>query len=341
MDISGYRMYTEGDALGEFRAMGALTSLALAARDDSEQDVAALARRVQQLGAPRSLSLRCGTFRLQGTQRQQGTLPACMAPLLRGLTALDLRKCLFDRTCARAFEEQLCHGALLSLGLDGSLRPLRGLDATELVTGLGILDVGRLTGLTSLDLGCNALGAERAGEVAARLAALRELSTLRLASNGRLGARGAAEFARLSRLTSLDLSDCGVGDAMLASWPSSWPLRSLVLDGNGICDKGTGQLAAVGSLRGLTDLSLARNNLSCTGAERIAQSASLASLTRLCLEHISIWDRGAKALADSFTLPALAHLDIQHNDGVSAAGADRLARSTSLISLKRVLWTPR
>jgi small GTP-binding protein len=143
-----------------------------------------------------------------------------------------------------------------------------------------------LSGLTSLDLRGNGIGAEGAKAIAASLPGL---TSLNLAGNG-IGAEGAkAIAASLSGLTSLDLTVNRIGDE--------------------------GARAIAASLRGLTWLNLGRNGIGAEGAKAIA--ASLPGLTSLNLAGNGIGAEGAKALLDAWSTESrvgqLRHLDLREN----------------------------
>ncbi|MGA7384200.1 MAG: COR domain-containing protein, partial [Methylocella sp.] len=113
---------------------------------------------------------------------------------------------------------------------------------------------------------------------------------------GDAGAKAIA--ASLKGLTSLDLSDNGIGaEGAKAIAASLKGLTSLNLWNNGIGAEGAKAIAA--SLKGLTSLDLWNNSIGDAGAKAIA--ASLKGLTSLDLSDNGIGAEGAKALLDAWS----------------------------------------
>ena len=100
-------------------------------------------------------------------------------------------------------------------------------------------------------------------------------------------------LAGLTRLTRLDLTDCGIGDAEIWDMGTSGHLarlESLSLDdndyypaGEGITDDGAECFATARTFARLSALSLAGNGLTTTGVRRLLTSRTLTSLERLNL----------------------------------------------------------
>jgi internalin A len=185
-----------------------------------------------------------------------------------------------------------------------------------------------LTGLTSLNLWGNNIGADGARDIAASLTSL---TSLNLRGNN-IGADGARDIAAsLTSLTSLNLGDNNIGaDGAIAIAASLTRLTSLYLASNNIGDDGASDIAA--SLTRLTSLNFGDSNIGADGARAIA--ASLTSLTSLNLESNNIGDNGARAIAASLT--SLTSLNLGSNNIGRYGAGDIAASLTSLTSLN--LW---
>ncbi|CAM9552011.1 unnamed protein product, partial [Phaeothamnion confervicola] len=140
-----------------------------------------------------------------------------------------------------------------------------------------LLSSGSACALTSIDLSCNALGAEGAAAIAAALPANRTLRSLALAANG-IGDAGAEALGMaLSRgLRRLDLAANGIGGAGAAALlPPYGRLEELRLFDNFVADVGAGRLAAAlagnGAVRGLD---LGANRMSGCGVETVVAATS-------------------------------------------------------------------
>jgi Ras of Complex, Roc, domain of DAPkinase/Leucine rich repeat/Leucine Rich repeat len=172
----------------------------------------------------------------------------------------------------------------------------------------------QLPGLTSLHLWHNQIGDEGAKAIAQELSGL---TFLNLWEN-QIGVNGAKEIAeRLSRLTSLHLWHNQIGDEGAKAIAQELSgLTSLDLGSNKIGDEGAKAIAQ--ELSGLTSLHLWHNQIGVEGAKAIAQQ--LSGLTFLNLGNNKIGDEGAKAIAQR--LSGLTSLDLEHNqigdDGVCA-----------------------
>ncbi len=204
----------------------------------------------------------------------------------------------------------------------------RAFQLTAFVEGLAD-KLQSLTGLTSLDLWSNNIGADGARAIAASLTGLTSLNL----GDSNIGADGARAVAEsLTGLTSLNLSGNNIGaDGARAIAASLTGLTSLNLSGNNIGDDGARAVAA--SLIGLTSLNLGGNNIGDDGARAIAES--LIGLTSLDLWSNNIGADGARAIAES--LIGLTSLALWSNnigdDGVRAI-AESLIGLTSL-----ALWS--
>jgi len=125
-----------------------------------------------------------------------------------------------------------------------------------------------------------------------------------------------------SRLTSLDLRHCHLGDRIilaLAGLVSQPRLTCLELCGNYITALGVKALVASTVFQGLTWLSLNWNLVGDAGALALASAPHLARLTYLDLRGNGITDVGALALAHSSTLRGLTTLGL---------GLDELSEQT-------------
>ena len=180
------------------------------------------------------------------------------------------------------------------------------------------LELHALTGLTSLNLWGNQIGADGARA----LAALTSLTSLDLSRNG-IGDDGARALAALTGLTSLNLSDNEIGNDGARALAALTGLTSLYLWGNRIGADGARALAA---LTGLTSLDLSANEVGADGARALA---ALTGLTSLDLSFNGIGADGARALAG---LTGLTSLKLSANE-VGADGARALAALTGLTSL--------
>jgi uncharacterized protein (TIGR02996 family) len=185
--------------------------------------------------------------------------------------------------------------------------------------------------------------------------------------------RAVTQSHYLNRLRELDLSGCGVGDAvvltailcgpylrrlrklnlrddhlgadaMLAVISASLPdLTALDLSANPIGDAGVQSIVGSPVSRNLTSLKLGSDNLfpyvNCmhaAGAQAIARSYDMDSLQELELSDHFIGDGGLAALADSPNLSKLIHLGIARNDigAIGDSGIEALVRSPHLAQLR-------
>ncbi|WP_341813580.1 hypothetical protein [Wolbachia endosymbiont (group B) of Germaria angustata] len=142
------------------------------------------------------------------------------------------------------------------------------------------------------------------------------------------------ELAKLSHLTSLDLSCCCIGTegAKILASGNLINLTSLDLGGNEIGDEGVEALAS-GNLTSLTELKLYDNKIGDRGAKALA-SRNLTNLTLLSLGWNEISDKGAEVLA-SGNLTNLITLKVYDNSinyrGAQTLAGGNLVRLTSLI----------
>ena len=154
------------------------------------------------------------------------------------------------------------------------------------------------------------------------ISGLTKLSSLDLVDVG-IGDEGARALAALSALTSLTLGGNKIGAEGARALAPLSALTSLDLRNNQIGDKGARALA---SLSALTSLDLRNNQIGDEGARALA---SLSALTSLHLRANQIGDEGARALA---SLPALTSLDLSNNQ-IGDEGARALASLSALTSL--------
>jgi uncharacterized protein (TIGR02996 family) len=136
---------------------------------------------------------------------------------------------------------------------------------------------------------------------------------------GTVGARALASSPHLTRLVSLNLSDCVIGPdgaKALADSPGMRNLTSLDLSGwdctpaNLIRDEGASALADSPHLAQLTSLDLMENCITAEGAKALAASPHLTRLTALNLMGNPIGPEGARALATSPFLTGLKTLGL-------------------------------
>jgi hypothetical protein len=179
-----------------------------------------------------------------------------------------------------------------------------------------------LTGLTSLELSFNEIGA--AG--ARALAKLTGLTSLKLGGN-EIGDAGARSLAKLTGLNHLDLTFNRIGDEGARALVKSIGLTSLDLSDNQIGAEGARSLAR---LTGLTSLNLSGNQIGDVGARALAK---LTALTSLDLSENEIEAEGAHALT---TLTGLISLDLSGNR-IGAKGARALLESWCETSTLRIL----
>lgn len=208
--------------------------------------------------------------------------------------------------------------------------PLRELCDTPLLSTLGTLglelspsDSGHsirllancphLARLAGLQLGHTTL-TDQDLAVFGRSEVFASLQRLGLAGVG-LGARGVAFLRAFAALSHLDLTFNMFGDAgatELAGTPLT-RLRSLILDSNGITDRGAEALSYSPHLRELRQLSLGNNLIGSDGAAALAQSPIAENLVRLNLKNNRIGAKGADGLIYSAYLQSLKSLELEGN----------------------------
>jgi Leucine-rich repeat (LRR) protein len=161
---------------------------------------------------------------------------------------------------------------------------------------------------------------------ASNLAKLTQLSSLDISWN-KIGAAGAQALALLTQLSSLDISRNNLGDAGAQALAPLTQLSWLNISANKI---GAAGAQALTPLTQLSSLDISENKIGPAGAQ------ALTPLTQLSLLNISwnvISDAGAQALT---SLTQLSSLDIRKNK-IGAAGAQALAPLTQLSSLN-ISW---
>jgi Leucine-rich repeat (LRR) protein len=163
----------------------------------------------------------------------------------------------------------------------------------------------------------------------AEIARLTDLTSLDLSDN-RLGDADALALASLVNLTSLDLRDNWIGDAGAQSLAGLVNLTSLGLGGYKVRRSphkaGDAGAQALAALVNLTSLDLWYNNIGDAGAEALA---GLNNLNSLSLRYNHIGDAGVQALAG---LVNLTSLDL-HMNKMGDMGAQALASLVNLTSL--------
>jgi hypothetical protein len=203
-------------------------------------------------------------------------------------------------------------------------------------------ELGKVPGLTSLDLRSKEIGDKGAEAVAKKLGKVPGLTFLDLGYN-KIGEKGAAalakELGKVPGLTSLELGFNKIGEkgaAALAKELSKVPgLTSLNLMGNQIGEKGAAALVPeLGKVPGLTSLNLGGNDIGVEGARVLAGVlGGMVELTSLELGYNHIGDEGMWALARE--LGQLTSLFLGGND-IGVEGARALAQAGRLGGLARL-----
>jgi uncharacterized protein (TIGR02996 family) len=184
-------------------------------------------------------------------------------------------------------------------------------------------------------------------------------------STGPEGVRALVASPHLTRLVSLDLFACHIGDEgarLLGTWPQLAKIKRLVLQSNQITDSGVTALVASPYPGQLEDLDLCANNeITAAGVRSLAASKNLSQLRSLDLWSIrcgnegaqalarpkrggfrlaslsltsaNVGDEGLRALAESPRMRRLTSLRLEWNLDISAAGLRYLARSPHLSRL--------
>jgi len=205
---------------------------------------------------------------------------------------------------------ELCQTPLLSTV--GSLKlELSPSDYTQSLRLLG--DCPHLTQLAKLHLG-NVAITNQDMAVLSRSAALPNLQRLDL-TGAAIDTVGVTDLKRFPKLSHLDLTFNRFGDGgviELASLPLT-RLRALILDSNGITDRGAKALACSSSLKELRQLSLAGNLIGGDGATALAQSPIADNLLHLDLKHNRIGAKGADGIIYSPYLQSVTLLELEGN----------------------------
>ncbi|MEV6238544.1 hypothetical protein [Lentzea sp. NPDC051838] len=145
------------------------------------------------------------------------------------------------------------------------------------------------------------------GAVAVASAGLKRLKTLRLSAAG-VGPDGLAALLALEGLEELDVSGNPMGS--LPDVPAWGSLRTLDLAD---CGLGDADLAMLPTVASLVSLSLAYNNFSSEGARALAAWPVLPQLWSLDLHDHTIGDDGLAALASSRAALRLVELDLEQD----------------------------
>jgi uncharacterized protein (TIGR02996 family) len=270
---------------------------------------------------------------------------------LRQIAGLDLKANYLNEDGVRALAEFSPLENLISLDIGINLLLAAGVAA--------LLKPGAFGNLANLGLSGNRLSPDGAQVLAARLPALRKLSSLDLESTdlGDAGVNALLEAEELPSLTSLNLDKNSIGpagaralaDSDLAARLSVLHLGNnslenegaealagfrgtpsvLGLRGNGIKARGARLLAQSPRMRKLAFLDLRYNGIGLDGARSLAESPHLGSLVALNLADNHVGDNGARALAGSATLAGLCSLGLRSNS-IGPAGAQALAGSPYL-----------
>jgi uncharacterized protein (TIGR02996 family) len=208
--------------------------------------------------------------------------------------------------------------------------PLRDLCATPLLSMIGLLGLElspadyvqsvlllancpHLTQLAGLNLGRATLTAQDLN-ILSTSDVFPQLQRLELAGAA-IDARGIAFLRGFPHLSHLDLKFNMFGDAgvtELAGLPLH-RLRSLILDSNGITDRGAMALSYSASLKELRQLSLGGNLIGSDGAAALARSPIADNLLRLNLKHNRIGAKGADGIIYSPYLQSLIVLELEGN----------------------------
>jgi hypothetical protein len=79
-------------------------------------------------------------------------------------------------------------------------------------------------------------------------------------------------------------------------------------------------LSVPGSFPALTDLMLERNGIGDRGIEELVTSSALPNLKRLNLRRNRLGPRSAELLCESALAKRLAYLNVEYNEGIGRAG---------------------
>jgi uncharacterized protein (TIGR02996 family) len=173
----------------------------------------------------------------------------------------------------------------------------------------------------------------RAGPALAEVLPHSHVRTLRL--TGSLDPRRLPKLLPgLGRLEALELHQTGLGDegaALLAAAETLRGLRSLVLAGAALTDRGMAALEA-GGLPSLRSLSLAHNGLTSLSAQILARAPTFSGLTSLDMGLNRLSDLGLEQLARSATLRGLRTLSLEGNP-LDDDAAEAIASSEALQGL--------
>jgi uncharacterized protein (TIGR02996 family) len=227
-----------------------------------------------------------------------------------------------------------------------TLRRVRELDLSSTVLGdLGSTHLARsphLERLAALDLGFTDLG-DGGLKILADSPALDGLRSLRLNDDpvlGPVGIRALADSAHLSELIDLDLSGCGLSDAVLRplfEGPLGRQLQRLALQGNRLGNDGTKDFANSLVFARMAErdemVDLRRVQMGPAGARALAECPVLKSVHTLVLDGNLLGDAGLAALASSPHLIHLRALQL-HENRIGDEGVRALSRSAIMATLR-------
>jgi hypothetical protein len=197
-----------------------------------------------------------------------------------------------------------------------------------------------LAGLTDLDLGRNAFGAE--GALA--LAATKQRPVLKrfTADFNEIADRGCVALLRsplLRQIEDLRLSTTDIGDEVLrvlAHRKRLGSLKTFFAPANRFTADGIAAFAGAPHLAGLSVLAINNNSLGDGGGLALARSRYLTRLTHVDLAETGITDKTLLALARSPNVSGLKTLDIGYNPDISDKGLLALAGSRYLRNLEKL-----
>jgi len=200
-------------------------------------------------------------------------------------------------------------------------RALDGLKELELASPIGPVGLarleaaGKLSNLSHLRLHGCALGVEGLA-IIGRLPSLRHLEI----TNDSLKRKGAELLAgskSLSKLRTLSLNDCALGDRGVFAIVTSGVFGELTaLDisrGNGLNGTKIGPALDAFALPSLVRLGLGSSNLRSEGAHALARNERLGNIRQLDLSENRLELQGASALSQARGLPKLETLDLRRN----------------------------
>jgi Ran GTPase-activating protein (RanGAP) involved in mRNA processing and transport len=217
---------------------------------------------------------------------------------------------------------------------------LRGITNGDVAWIIDAVKSGKASNVTSLDLGYNEIGPEKAKAIADNMpqiisldlsgnhigdkevkdiaAKMPQIINLDLGGN-HIGPEGATAIAaNMPQVITLDLSHNRIGPEGATAIAANMPhVKNLNLDGNKIGDEGATEIAA--KMTKVTTLNLSLNNIGPKGAAAIA--ATMTNVKNLNLDGNNIGDEGAKDIA---TMTNVKNLNLDGND-IGPKGATAIA----------------